>query len=996
MIPCRRLLLAAVLFGAAAAGCRPSGAAPRGPDEDYRDELPRIPPREPAESLAAFGVNPGFRMELVAAEPLVADPVAVSFDARGRMYVVCMRGYSEQADDRLGEIRLLEDRDGDGRYDASSVFVDGLSWPTGVFCYDGGIFVAVAPDIRFYRDTDGDGEADEERVVFTGFGRGNVQGLLNSLTWGLDNRIHGATSSSGGTVRAVEGAARGRAVALRGRDFAFDPRTGVLEATSGGAQHGLSFDDWGRKFVCSNSRHIEAVLFEERYARRNPFLPAPGPRELIAADGGQAEVFRESPVEPWRIVRTRLRVAGSVSGPVEGGGRAAGYFTGATGVTIYRGDAWPPSQRGQAIIGDVGSNIVHRKALRPKGVSFVAERLDRGRELVTSKEIWFRPVQFANAPDGSLHVLDMYREVIEHPKSLPPIIKKHLDLTSGRDRGRIYRLVPDGFSPRPPPRLDTASTAELVATLGHANAWHRETAARLLFERQDPQAVPLLEKVALESPSALGRLHALYALDGSGSLTSPPLLAALGAGEPRLREHAVRLAERLAASSAAVREALYGLVDDADLRVRYQLAFTLGELPGERRVDALARLARRDGGDRWMRFALLSSLTRGAGQVLEILARDRDARRTEGGKRMLSELASLIGRQSRKDAVAAALRAVESLSGSDGSAAAAILEDLGRGLEKSGSPLRELLREGQAGALLGDLLRDARRAAVDPEKAPDERSEAVRVLGLGNFAEEREVLERLLVSREPRAVQVAALAALSRFDAPDVASMVLGAWPGFSPRVRSRAVDVLFARRQRVLALLDAAGRGDVALADLGPSRLELLRRHPDRGVRERATKVFSGGLVLRERRELVASYRESLKLPADPERGKEVFRKVCSPCHRLGKEGNDIGPGLASVRGAGTESILLAVLDPNREVDPRYLDYVVLTRDGRLVNGVITAETATSITLRRAGGEEETILRLGIESLRSSGRSIMPEGLENDVDRQAMADLIAFILSAE
>ena len=165
----------------------------------------------------------------------------------------------------------------------------------------------------------------------------------------------------------------------------------------------------------------------------------------IAADGPQAEVFRTSPVEPWRIVRTRLRVAGAVPGPIEGGGRAAGYFTGATGATIYRGDAWPAEYRGQAFIGDVGSNIVHRKTLSADGVLLVANRADEGSEFVASTDIWFRPAQFANAPDGTLYIIDVYREVIEHPASLPPVIKKHLDLTSGRDRGRIYRIVPEGF-----------------------------------------------------------------------------------------------------------------------------------------------------------------------------------------------------------------------------------------------------------------------------------------------------------------------------------------------------------------------------------------------------------------------------------------------------------------------------------------------------------------------------------------------------------------------
>src|SRR5262245_1582266 len=435
-------------------------------EQDFADELPRIRPHEPADALATFQTLPGFRIEQTAAEPLVHSPVALSFDENGRMYVVEMIDYSEQDKEFLGAVRLLEDTDQDGRFDKSTVFADKLSWPTAIACYDGGVFVGAAPDIVYLKDTDGDGKADVRKVVFTGFGRSNVQGLFNSFQWGLDNRIHGATSSSGGQIVRPD-VAGAKPVAVSGRDFAFDPKTLELAPTSGGAQHGMSFDDWGRKFLSSNSDHIQLVMYDDRYLARNPYLAAPGSRVSIAADGPQAEVFRISPVEPWRIVRTRLRVSGTVPGPIEGGGRAAGYFTGATGVTIYRGHAWPQEFHGQAFIGDVGSNIVHRKLLEPDGVGLVARRADEKREFVASTDTWFRPAQFANAPDGNLYIIDVYREVIEHPASLPPMIKKHLDLTSGRDRGRIYRVVRDDFRQPPPLGLDRVSTADLVAALAH-------------------------------------------------------------------------------------------------------------------------------------------------------------------------------------------------------------------------------------------------------------------------------------------------------------------------------------------------------------------------------------------------------------------------------------------------------------------------------------------------------------------------------------------------
>ncbi|MBW8885563.1 MAG: hypothetical protein JF612_12500 [Planctomycetia bacterium] len=452
-----------------------------------------------------------FRIEQVVAEPLVADPVAIAFDENARLYVVEMRGYSENKDEKLSRIRLIEDTDGDGKFDKSTIFKDGLAWPTAIFCWAGGVLVVDAPDIFYFKDTSGDGQADNDQA---------------------------------------------RPLSLRGRDIAIDPRNWEVTPVSGGAQHGLSFDDWGNRFVCSNSDHLQEVMYEDRYLARNPYIAAPSPRRSIAADGPQADVFRTSPVEPWRIVRTRLRATGVVPGIVEGGGRPAGYFTGATGTTIYRGDAWPSQWHGVAIVGDVGSNLVHRKRLEPDGVGFIGRRIDEKSEFISSSDIWFRPVQFANAPDGTLYILDMYREVIEHPASLPPIIKKHLDLTSGRDRGRIYRVVSNEFKQPQLPKLASAAIEVLVALLQHPNGWHRDTAARLIDERQDKAAIAPLAKMAIESQLPLARMHAMHCLAGLDAISEEVLLPRLSDEHPGVREHAIRLGEKLASSSPVIQRRL--------------------------------------------------------------------------------------------------------------------------------------------------------------------------------------------------------------------------------------------------------------------------------------------------------------------------------------------------------------------------------------------------------------------------------------------------------
>lgn len=629
-------------------------------DRDYSSELERIAPLSPAAALDSFEVHPDFEMQLVAAEPLVHDPIAMAFDEFGRMYVVEMRGYSEQRDENIGAVRLLEDIDGDGVMDTSAVFFDGLAWPTAVACYDGGVFIGVAPNILYAKDEDGDGRADRVERVFTGFGLDNVQGLLNSFQWGLDNRIHGATSGSGARVARVD-EPDAEPLVLRGRDFSFDPRTLDIRAESGGGQHGLSFDDFGRKFVCHNSDHAQMLMYEDRLVARNPYFAPTSARISIAVDGKQADVFRISPIEPWRVVRTRLRVQGIVPGPVEGGGTPAGYFTSATGITVYRGDAWPAAYRGQLILGDVGSNLIHRKTLRAKGLELEADRARPGVEFVASRDIWFRPVQFANAPDGTLYAADMYREVIEHPDSLPPVIKKHLDLTSGNDRGRIWRIAPKGFESGAVDRLADLDSVALVPYLSHRNAWQRETAARLLWERRDVSAADSLQALAKEADWGIARIQALFTLDGLGELDEETLLAAINDDAPWVRARAVKLAGPFVEDSPEVTEGLVRLAYDADARVRYEAAFAAAALLVERRIVTLAGVLKQYGGDKWMRVATLSGLAEGSGEVFLRLIRD-EAFLAEGfADDVLSDLASVSVRADSTRTVERCVEAIENL-----------------------------------------------------------------------------------------------------------------------------------------------------------------------------------------------------------------------------------------------------------------------------------------------------------------------------------------------
>jgi putative heme-binding domain-containing protein len=382
----------------------------------------------------------------------------------------------------------------------------------------------------------------------------------------------------------------------------------------------------------------------------------------IPVDGASATVFRLSSDEAWRVIRTRWRVAKQVSGPVEGGGRPSGYFTAATGVTIYDGHAWPSAFSGDAFIADAGSNLVHRKKLQGDRIQLKAERPgdESDREFLASTDNWFRPVQMEIGPDGALYIADMYREVIEHPWSLPHGIKQHIDLDSGNDRGRIYRIVLENFVQPKLPRLGQVTVAKLVATLDHPNGWHRGTAARLLYERRDPAAVEPVRRLAKRGKTALGRIGANYLLAALDALKSVDLVPALADESLVVRAHTIRLAEDFlpklkpgVAGQAAVFDSplaagLRRLANDPAAQVRYQLGWTLGVVLFPGKPAAVATLLKHGAGDRWQQAAALNAATENHAKIVEALKADEAFAKSKTGAEIVKQLEAMAaGRLAR-------------------------------------------------------------------------------------------------------------------------------------------------------------------------------------------------------------------------------------------------------------------------------------------------------------------------------------------------------------
>ncbi|HUR53723.1 MAG TPA: PVC-type heme-binding CxxCH protein, partial [Gemmataceae bacterium] len=602
---------------------------------------PKAPgPLSPKDELATFRIAKGFKIELVASEPDVIDPVAMCFDEKGRLFVAEMRGYPNggvgTGKETRGRIKCLTDADGDGVFETSVTFAEGLRFPMGLTPYQGGIIVAVAPDILYLEDTNGDGKADKTTVLYTGFNLANIQQMVNSLQWGLDNWVYGCAGSDGGIITCPQKPDM-PAVNLRNRGLRFKPNVpGSLEPTSSGGQYGLTADDYQRWFTATNSQHLRQIVLPDQYLRRNPYLPVSAVTLDIPEHGPAAKVFRISPFEPWRVERTARR-AGSPDAKrfpttelVPGG-----YFTSACSPLIYTGELFPESYRGNNFVCDPANNLIHREVLEEKGAVFVAKRVDPDREFLASTDNWFRPVHLTTGPDGAMYVLDFYREVIETPLSLPEDIKAKLNLES-RGRGRIWRIAPEGFKASKMPDLAALSVAKLADELVSPNPWRRLTAQRLLVERQANDATEGIRGLLPKAAGQPARGNLLWALHGLGSLRAEDILPVFDDPQPGVREQAVRLAEGFFAGSPEFQGRATKLSADPSPRVRFQLALSAHSLP-----SVLLALLEKDAADSWTVTAALSSARENGFPLIEMLAPKKSVNTA-----ILTRLAAMVGARS--------------------------------------------------------------------------------------------------------------------------------------------------------------------------------------------------------------------------------------------------------------------------------------------------------------------------------------------------------------
>ena len=910
-------------------------------------------PLTPEEALKSFRVEPGLRVELVAAEPTVVAPVALAFDEQGRMFVAENRGYPANAHPPQGVIALLEDVDSDGRFEKRTVFADGLTFPNGVMPWKGGVIVTCAPDLLFLQDTNRDGRADVREVLFTGFDASNTTQLrVSHPTLSLDNWIYVTSGLVNGKVKRP-GATN--VVDMR-TDFRFRPDLSAWEAAEGRGQFGLTFDDFGRRFICMNRLHVQHVVLPARYVRRNPLL------STIEPVHDCPESLEPEPL-PGHKPAARIY---PISDNVTTADSHAGTFTAACGVTVYRGATLPYEFREHVFACDPAANLIHRDRLVPSGSTFIARPSATTNEFLASTDNWFRPVFLANAPDGGLYVCDMYRKTIEHPQYLPEEVRKRTDFESGKNNGRIYRITAAHRAKhgRKFPQWDTQTA---IGELSSVEGWWRETAHRLLLEKQDRSAIFALRDLATNASSPQTRVHALNLLEPLNGLTYQLLATALRDRHPGIRENALRLSEsRL---PGEIFDSALALANDPDPRVRFQCAATLGETSRREAIPALVSIALRDAGDRWTRLAVLSSV-RDVGRFWDEFA-SRAEQRTDGG---IAELARELGRMIGTKRGSFPSNAVNS--------------DLAIPFFTGWKEQRPTIAMDNE-----PLFKRAANVATNANRELEWRVAAAQALGFASLREAEAALLACMAGQQPPALQTAAMRAFARLKEPEAAAVLLNPdrWKTFPPAVRASLIASLLSERRHWPALLTALENKAIPDSALTRPQRKQLLESKDPAIQERAQKIMQLS-VAGDRMKVFEDYRSVLTLKPDPANGRAVFKQHCSACHRLDREGVPVGPDLFGIRNQDREAILLHTIVPEYEIMPGFAAYRLRLKDGREVEGMIASESATHVRLRRALGEEESILREQIEIMEASGLSLMPQDLERNMTRQDMADLIAYL----
>ncbi len=1015
----------------------------------------RDTPWTPEKSGKAIEMDGPYEVQLVASEPLISDPVEMTWDAKGRCFVADMIDYPlgpPEGQKPLSRIVQLLDPDQNGRYTKSKVFAEHVDHVQGLLPYKDGLIATTRTQILFLRDTDGDGVADDIKPLVEGFNPNHSQLQVSAPRWGLDNCVYFNNGLDPGEIYPVANPEAKMKVART--NLRWDPATGKLELATGNGQFGGCFDDWGRHFFCSNRNPVMFAVMPHEAVMRNPHAGITQGWEDIAPTGADAKVY------PLQLSHTTADAH-------------AGTHTAACGLGVYRGDLMP-ELRGEIFVCEPTAQCVVRYHVEPNGASLKATRVGDHTEFFRSRDEWTRPVNVTTGPDGALYICDMYRRFIDHARFFPEAYVKSHDMRAGDHEGRIWRVVPKGCKPAPQPgkadlssalsnghsarsesqrpgspldsaddksalrRIESAPSKveDLVAWLGHPNAWQRETAQRLLVEQRDAVCIVPISRLIRATVSPLAQVHGLGVLYSFGRETCVAKFAATPqttaqtdtewwvkefyaamARDPLVWECVQRfwLGEGLQGNPGLPHPTSWSnQYADTDSNSRFYSILTLGRHSnGASRMETgwYAKSLIRNPDDVWIQRAILSSSQAQSGAVLAVLLAALDPEKKDSSP----HAAFAIYSTSKAEFIRAMASSTAAVAVDTDFAALlgvlkndpdqlnwwkpAILQGIAEGLPKSGGKLgvKSLtdLTTKPPGAYKGaaaeitTLLAQVDKVMADPSAPLEQRLAVIPLLGQRTWDKAEPLVRGLLADGQSPEISTAALAVLRKFSTDKTAPLLYELLPTATPAARHDIVTLLSSGKT-LLDFLQRMDRGEVPKSIIGVEQRWGLQRNKSPEIKELAAKLF--GTVSADRAAVINAYMESTKMKGDPQKGHQVFQTICIACHKIRGEGVEVGPDITDVRIKPPEALLTDILDPNRICEPRFMAYQVDTRDGRVVAGIVAAENSDSVTLKLAGGVTEAVPRSNIKTMRCLDQSLMPVGVEATISKEQMADLMAFL----
>ena len=965
-------------------------------------------PVSPRDSLRWMEKEPGFQIELVAAEPQIVDPVSMQIDEQGRMWVVEMRDYPSEDSTPKSRIIVLEDKDGDGSFESSNVFADKLLFATGVQPWQNGAIVTVAGQLLMLRDTDGDLRADTTEVWLEGFSIGNPQLRANHPTITADGWLTVASGLRGGKLTASLpfGNPTSESIDLAGCDLRVHLLTGRVESIAGPTQFGLSFDQFGNRYGCSNRQPCFEILSERSNLSLSPLSGlAPAIHEVSPGEAS-SRVFPL--VNAWTTSNLH-----------------AGQFTAACGVLVTHSRHFPEAPYATVLTCEPTGSLVQRRSMvRLQGRSGIVEESSKT-EWLASRDPWFRPVDLYEGPNGDVYVVDMYRAVIEHPEWVPAELKNRPDQRFGNAHGRIYRV---SRADSPVSKTRSVSTADrllqptaesLTAWLQHPDAWNRSVAARLVLEQfaagsRDAMLEILREQILqprsdlpvgatatacdllasvdsldeqavrnlLQRDMSLLRTKAWIALSRSSSSASKPWI-----------DEAIEAIENPVASLEERRAAAWYV---ASLQDRPNQSIVQDSPQAKRFTEAAAKsvIANCQDNHLWM------AVTAASRTHLDLFLSSYLSRVTDPSSSSdlawdtepVLRLASRFAMQSRPVEIAnwverCTQEIVSNAHPQRRKTCYAILGGIARVGKLKIEPDSPLER----------LVQTAAESDADTSDAGTSdtvlRRAAISLLSASQSESSKAMALKLLATPDAGILKVA-IATCAVHNTPEFSEWLLDRLPTALPDVKQELFNAIRNHPSRLAAMVERLEQKRLSIRVFDASQIQSLRSVRVEEMGTRLSKVFAES-VNADRQGVIDLYSQGLvgsQIDPANNQGKVLFAKNCAACHRLDGVGTAVGPDISDSREQSFEKLLIAVLDPNRSIDANYFRYLARTQDGSVVEGLLKDSNAQTISLAGQNGISTTIRRGEIEELKSSGASLMPEGIESQVSAREMADLLWYV----